>query len=549
MLFQLLAGALAGLGIFFLGMHIASENVRDLITPRLQETMIRWTRRDFFGGLWGGIIGFITQETSVVTFILANLCSNKFISLRRALPIINWNNPGGCILVYFVFFNIDSFIMIAVGFLSTLVMLQFFSRYQTHIKFFLGICLLLYGLIIINEGMTKIIELSSIKEGLIQVIEFSGITIFIIGAVVSFFAQAFIVYVLTAQFVYAGIMDLDQAFIMVSGAHIGLALNTYLLFATFKGIARQVMLAQVLFDFLTGIFVLVLYFAQTLSGSAFIKNALAVFSDQFSFQIVTLILLANLIVALLLSFLAELELVILAKFSKTTEKEANVLEEPKYVTAHLIINPSSAALLYFKEYVSIVDYLVKYLELARRAMENNGETFSLDTYHKKFNILFAKIKKVLLDLICNSTAPEVVKELNWVSQSLELLIQLEENLYIKSSFLSKAQANHEFSQKADGYIRNLIEAEEVLLLVLRDVLMEPHKENIAQLELFTQSRAELKNEMEKKFFILSEQKNEENASQAMFLTTLYERDSALIHQFVEYLKVEFTQPIMDKVLV
>jgi Na+/phosphate symporter len=540
MLFPLIAGALAGLGIFFLGMHIASENIRDLITPRIQEKIIRWTRRDLFGSIWGSIIGFISQETSVVTFIFANLCTNKFISLRRALPIINWNNPGGCILVYFVFLDVDPFIMIAVGILATLLILGLFAHYQTHIKFFLGLCLLLYGLIIINQYITQIIEMPWVKDSLIRIIEFSGLTIFLMGGVVAFFAQAFIVYVLTAQFVQANIMDFDQAFLMVGGVHFGLALNTYLLFSTFRGKARQVMLFQVFFDVLTGILVLLLYFFQIAIGFPVIQNLLGFFSDQFSFQIVTLFLLANITVALLLNLFHDAELKFISMIAKKPDESVKLLENPQFVTTHLFMNPSSATLTYFKEYISIATYLLTYLRVSKGCAARKAVNFDLDAYHKKFTILFGKIKKILLDLICSSSTAEVIQELDWISKSLELLIQLEENLYVKSSYLQKTYSQ-DISVDAQTLTLKLLEAEDIILFVLQDVLKDPHAENVKLLELMTHPRTDLLEQILEKFFHSIDSKGEKNASLAMFLMSLFERDAALLHPFAEHLKDELAR--------
>ena len=53
-MFLVVASVLGGLGLFFVGLKLLTENLKLLSGRRLREKVSVWTRNPFLGVVWGG---------------------------------------------------------------------------------------------------------------------------------------------------------------------------------------------------------------------------------------------------------------------------------------------------------------------------------------------------------------------------------------------------------------------------------------------------------------------------------------------------------------
>ncbi len=51
---SVVASLVAGLGMFFVGLHQLTEDLKSLSSRQLRERIATWTRRPLLGLLWGG---------------------------------------------------------------------------------------------------------------------------------------------------------------------------------------------------------------------------------------------------------------------------------------------------------------------------------------------------------------------------------------------------------------------------------------------------------------------------------------------------------------
>ena len=87
-MFLVIATLLAGLGLFFVGLKLLTENLKLLSGRRLRENISVWTRNPFFGLAWGGLFITITQSAAAATFIIIGMLRAGMLNVKQILPIL-----------------------------------------------------------------------------------------------------------------------------------------------------------------------------------------------------------------------------------------------------------------------------------------------------------------------------------------------------------------------------------------------------------------------------------------------------------------------------
>jgi phosphate:Na+ symporter len=86
---DIFASIFAGLGLFFIGIRLLSNNVKQLIGRRMR-VLIACGGRNGSVALLGLLAGAIIQSLNAVTFVMVALVSAGAIDKRRAFPVISW---------------------------------------------------------------------------------------------------------------------------------------------------------------------------------------------------------------------------------------------------------------------------------------------------------------------------------------------------------------------------------------------------------------------------------------------------------------------------
>lgn len=95
---ELIALYLAGLSFFFTGMAGISDNLRQMAGQRFRLLLSRATHHPARAGLLGVLAGAVTQNTSVVAFILSGMIATGLLPLRRYRS--QCRHPSRCWLSY-----------------------------------------------------------------------------------------------------------------------------------------------------------------------------------------------------------------------------------------------------------------------------------------------------------------------------------------------------------------------------------------------------------------------------------------------------------------
>jgi phosphate:Na+ symporter len=101
---------LAGLGLFFFGLHTLTHYLKILTNKKVKKLLVRHTKTAVQGLFLGGILITITQSLSAILFTLIGLIRAKAIDVKQALPIIiGCNIFGGIIIFWIVYYEIGRF--------------------------------------------------------------------------------------------------------------------------------------------------------------------------------------------------------------------------------------------------------------------------------------------------------------------------------------------------------------------------------------------------------------------------------------------------------
>ena len=93
---------LAGLGLFFSGVHFISVNLTPLAGRRFRAMLGRVSSHPVAAAISGIVAGLITQSSNAVTYVAIGLVNANAIDLRRAILIPTWSHVGTSALVMLV---------------------------------------------------------------------------------------------------------------------------------------------------------------------------------------------------------------------------------------------------------------------------------------------------------------------------------------------------------------------------------------------------------------------------------------------------------------
>ncbi len=141
-----LAQLIAGLGLFFLGLHLVGNNLKQASSRQFRSLITRFTDRVWRGTLLGLLAGTFMQSTSAVSVILASMTGSGLITVTQALPIVAWANVGTTFLVFATVFDLRLPVLYLLGISGMVFSFAGEVRWKPLLGVLLGICLLFYGI-------------------------------------------------------------------------------------------------------------------------------------------------------------------------------------------------------------------------------------------------------------------------------------------------------------------------------------------------------------------------------------------------------------------
>ena len=85
---------LGGLGLFFVGMWLLTDNLKALTTRRVRRIAVNWAPNRYAAWGWGLLCGIVVQSMSAMTFIAISMSRANIVSENRIFAFILGGNLG-----------------------------------------------------------------------------------------------------------------------------------------------------------------------------------------------------------------------------------------------------------------------------------------------------------------------------------------------------------------------------------------------------------------------------------------------------------------------
>ena len=224
-----LGSVLGGLGLFFVGLKLLTENLKLLSGRRLREKVAVWTRNPALGVVWGGLFITITQSAAAATFILIGMLRAGMLTVRQIIPILIGVNLIGGVIVLVLVFDVKLAVFILLGVTGMIYSHDPQGSLRPAAGAAFGVGMLFLGLSTTQAGIAPLAQMPWFEEAL-AASQGSYVLGFMIGAVFSFLVQsALAVVVLSLAFLQADLFTLEQCVMIAYGAKIGSSILTYVL--------------------------------------------------------------------------------------------------------------------------------------------------------------------------------------------------------------------------------------------------------------------------------------------------------------------------------
>lgn len=475
MMISAAASLLAGLGLFFVGLHFLTDHLKMLSGRRLRERVASLTKHPLMGVFWGGVLIAVTQSTAVTTFILIGMLRSGMTKVRQTLPIIIGTNMIAGVIVLVLVFDVKIGIFFLLGLAGFLYTNYSARRLRTVAGAVFGIGLLFLGLNTMQAGVAPLAD-APWFEAALQWTRGSYVLGFIIGAALSFLVQSSLaVVVLTIALQQAGLFSLSEAIMVVYGANVGSSFLTLVLSYNLSGQSKQIAMFQTSFNFVGAIFLVPLFYLEMYGGVPLVKTATEAMSASGGTQIAIVNLIFNAVPGVVLFIgMAPFARLLMRFWPETFEEQAS---KPKYLHDYAASDPHTALRLIELEQTRLVETLSS----AFSAMREDANRQQLSAIYEAFKTLSSTIRDCVSDLSGRHLSADAYEQLNRVlhlQHSLETACEEVSRLGGRLQTLRQSVSGARFAKVA-------VEGVDAILMMLMDVAKERKAEYAGLLETIT----------------------------------------------------------------
>lgn len=478
---NILGQMVLGLGLFFIGMHMVGENLRQLSSRGFRTLVARLTASSLRGGLLGTVFGALMQSATAVTFILVNMVGSGLIGGRQALPIIAWSNVGLTALAFVAGLSIHTEVLYLVG-LSGLA-LAFLRRPSTQLVsgVAVGVGLLLFGLETISAGARPLHDLDWFQRLLRETVHepligfFAG---FLLALLVQSNTAATLIVIALAR---AGALDLAQASMIIYGTNLGTIIIRLILAAGLHGSALQLVRFEDGFCLVSGALMMALFYVERWGHVPLVGALASAVSSELALQLAVVFLLSNLLPALLLGpFFGVVESGLARLWPPGKEEEDAA---PRFLPPLADADPATSLDLVLREEARLLRHAGHHLDGFRKrpaAPIMTGEDFG-----RAFSRLAQSIAEFNDGLAQSLTALSSVERLKLTQEVLSLIGDLEEAAGELAQTWPRLTAT--FSEGVRPVVESLAETWDLAVRAADEL----HEENITRLREVTRRQGPL----------------------------------------------------------
>ncbi|MDE0717866.1 MAG: Na/Pi symporter [Rhodospirillaceae bacterium] len=242
---ELIGGVVGGLGLFFFGMWLLTENLKKLASRRLRRMAQRWTANRFTALAWGALAGSITQNMTALTFIVVSFMRSGLIATRGALAIVLGGAIGIAFLVMIVTFDIRTGALFVLGLAGAAAVSERLSSFRPVSASLFGGAMLVLGLVLLKEAAAPLAEAPWFRDMMTGTGD-SLVLAFLVSAALTFIVQSSgAVSVFAIGLAAVHVVSVDQALMIMYGSFFGSGAIMYVLSAGLTGRSRQIAMYHV----------------------------------------------------------------------------------------------------------------------------------------------------------------------------------------------------------------------------------------------------------------------------------------------------------------
>ena len=467
---------LAGLGLFFVGLSLLTDNLKLISGRRLRENIAGWTKHPLLGVLWGGVFITITQSAAAATFILVGMLRAGMMTVRQILPILIGINSIGGLIVLVLIFDIKLVVFALLGITGLVYSSDRAGGLRAVAGAAFGVGLLFLGLSTTQAAVVPLTDMPWFEAAL-QYTRASYLIGFLVGAMLSFVIQSSLaVVILTIAFLQAGVFSLEQSIMIAYGSKLGSSLLTLVLSSGLTGESKQVARFQVAYNIVGELIMVPAFYLETFGGVPLVAALAASMTDKVDMQLAIINLLFNIVPGTLIyATLGAWVRVLGRMYPPTVEEQAS---KPRYLHAHATEDPQGALRLIELEQVRLIEILAQSFD----AMREGGDAARLAALNKAFDALATAIREAFSEVSNRrQLSPEVYERLNGV-------LNLQHNVEAANKEihgLAKDLAALRGTPRGDRFARVAIDGIDTILLTLLDVARERSTVDTELLEQMT----------------------------------------------------------------
>lgn len=514
--------ALAGLGLFFTGLHLLTASMQPLASGKMRLFLSKISSGPVSSAVVGSVLGLITQSTTASAFVCIGLLNSGALSFASVLALIGWSSVGTSLLVFLAAVDVRLMGLYVIGLVGVAHLFNAGSHVTVKqiVAFLFALGVLLLGLGMIKEVSFVLRESEWVKE----FVEFAAETAiigFLIGIIVTLITQSSAsVTILAVTLNLAGVLPFHDAVILVFGSSIGSGLSVVLATSHLNGQQRKLAIYQCLVK-IAGVIVLL---PLSWLGQDWIKVVSPSLINSLSAGtwIALIYLMLQIVGALAASIMRDKLLIFLDWLCPLTEEEG--LFEPYYIYSEAVEDADTALILAEKEQNRLLAALPDYLESIRSETDLTKNKIPLDIRHAAACHLAGKIKSFMEETAIYNRSDTAIVRIFALQSCNEAIISLQDSL---NNFVCALQATKNLET---GWAGSMAESLHLILTLLGDALTEVSDERDALLAL-TSDRSKL---MEKiRDSLLSGESVDLAERQSLFVSTgIFERIIWLVRQIV-----------------
>ncbi|MBU1084487.1 MAG: Na/Pi cotransporter family protein, partial [Candidatus Omnitrophica bacterium] len=261
MTLQLLYTLIGGLGIFFFGMKLMSEGLKQIAGERLKSILAAVTKLPIMGVLVGAAVTCLIQSSSATTVMVVGFVNAGLLALKQAISVIMGANIGTTFTAWLVssisVFKVTQYALptIGIGFAIN----SFAGKKRT--KFFgqvlMGFGLLFLGLDFMKDSFLPLKESPYVKEVFLSFSD-NPIMGVLVGLIFTLLLQSSSATIAIVQIMaYNGMISFPAAIPIIIGDNIGTTITAQLAAVGGTISARRAAMSHTVFNTIGAAYMLV----------------------------------------------------------------------------------------------------------------------------------------------------------------------------------------------------------------------------------------------------------------------------------------------------